>query len=329
MVDRGGLASLEGRAPGRSSGGVRSIPRGPGTDRMRTIDIMAGGRAPWETESCAHRRERAARSLRWAGWCALALSCIACDGGVAISETCGDGTVDALESCDDGNRITGDGCSALCLLERGPALADVVVEAPGATGSGFRDPERAVNGVRGGGARMQSLDVYSIALDSYLVLAWEGAILVDGPGDDLAVFENPFEHGEDRTFIDAAIVEVSADGESWVALPHDYVAPDELVHSAAREHWVGFAGVTPVFLHAEENAIDPFADDAGGDRFDLASLPEGPESERILREGARFVRIAAAAGRVNPDTGAPYPIDPVSDGPDIDGVAARWLAEVP
>ncbi len=255
----------------------------------------------------------------------------ACAGEAPISERCGDGALDALERCDDGNAVSGDGCSAQCWIERAPGLADEVVDAPGATGMGFGDPSRATNGVRGGGETMQSTDVYSIGLGagSYLVLGWDGAALVDGPGDDLAVFENAFEYGENGTFIDAAIVEVSADGIEWVAFPDDYVAEDEREYSALREDWVGFAGVTPVFLHAEANAIDPFDDAAGGDRFDLASLPEGDASACVLREGARFVRIVAAASRVNPDTGEPFLVDPGSNGPDVDGIAARYLAELP
>lgn len=207
--------------------------------------------------------------------------------------------------------------------------ADVVVDAPGANGSGFRDPSRAINGVRGGGAHMQSLDVYSIGIgpDRWLVLGWEGRRLVDGPGPDLAVFENAFEYGDDHTFMDPAIVELSADGQQWVALPHAYVAPDPSTYSPRREHWLGFAGITPVHLHAEHNPIDPFDPEAGGDRFDLADLPDTAEGDAIRQGGARFVRIVAAASRENPDTGAPFVRDPVSDGPDIDGVVGRYFAE--
>lgn len=268
--------------------------------------------------------------VRWA-W--LVLSLAACDGAMVAPAdgggTCGDGVRDLGEGCDDGNTETGDGCSAHCRREVGGALAAEVIEAPGGTGSGFGDPSRATNGVRGGGEAMQSLDVYSIALDGYLVLGFEGRRLIDGPGDDLAVFENPFRHGDGQAFIDAAIVELSDDGEVWVPFAHDYRAPDETRYSSDPAHWVGFAGVEPVFLHADTNVIDPFDPGAGGDRFDLADLVPSAEADRIRREGARYVRITAAFARENPDTGAPYPIDAVSNGPDIDGVAARWLAEDP
>lgn len=244
---------------------------------------------------------------------------------------CGDGTLDAWEACDDGNATVGDGCSAACAMEAGPALADEVDDAPGASGTGFHDPQRAVNGVRGGGETMQSLDVYSVGLgsDDWLVLAFSGRRLVDGPGDDLVVFENAFHYGEGLTFVDAAIVELSTDGDAWVTFPHDYVADDEHVYSAHEEDWIGFAGVTPVLLNDEDGPTDPFDPAAGGDGFDLAELADTEEADRIRRQGAAYVRIVPAAARVNPDTNEPFPTDPVSDGPDIDGVAARYLVEAP
>ncbi len=249
----------------------------------------------------------------------------------AVAEMrCGDGALDPWEGCDDGNTVSGDGCSAGCLMELGSAEADEVIDAPSATGRGYHDPMRAVNGVRGGGATMQSVDVYSIGFgDDRLVLGFSHRRLIDGPGDDLVVFENAFEYGDGLTFIDAAIVELSTDGETWVTLPHDYVAQDELRYSPHAEDWIGFAGVSPVFLNADTNPIDPFDPTAGGDRFDLADLPATPEAEALLREGASQIRIVAAATRVNPDTGVPFPADPVSDGPDIDGVVARYLVEAP
>ncbi len=281
------------------------------------------------------RRIEARRRAR-DGTIALAV-CMALTGCQGVSPPddaalhCGDGLLDAWEGCDDGNAITGDGCSAGCLNETGGSEADVIVDAPGATGTGFRDPMRAVNGVRGGGEDMQSLDVYSIGLGAgdQLVLGFSDRRLVDGPGDDLVVFENAFRYADGLTFIDAAIVELSADAETWVTLPHDYVAPDERVYSPHVEDWIGFAGVTPVSLDDDLDPIDPFDPAAGGDRFDLASLPDTEDASAIRRDGAAYVRIVAAASRVNPDTGEPFPIDAVSDGPDIDGIAARYLVEAP
>ncbi len=225
-----------------------------------------------------------------------------------------------------------------------PALryADEVVEAPSATvplgTGGFGDPAQAANGVRGGGAGGGGMDVFSLGstdVDGYLVLRWSGARVVDGPGYDLAVFENPFIVGAGpNAFMDPVVVEVSRDGQSWVALPHDYTAPDETLYSSLPEHWPGFAGVHPVLYHEEDNPVDPLNPQvAGGDAYDLADLAvtaaDDPEAAAILAQGFVYVRLTAATARTNPDTGQPYPHDPISNGPDIDGVYARVVPEAP
>ena len=209
-----------------------------------------------------------------------------------------------------------------------PAIASEVVAAPGATGEGFRDVSRAVDGVRGAGEREQSLNVFSLGLregeDDYLVLGFGGRRLIDGPGADLAVFENPFVH-PGGVFVDPIVVAVSADGERWAELPHDYRGSQERA-SYDPADWQGFAGRTPVLLNEDTHPVDPFdAALAGGDAFDLADLGNDPASEAVRSEGARYVRLTAAATQIDPDTGARYPLDPISDGPDIDGVYGRWL----
>ena len=50
------------------------------------------------------------------------------------------------------------------------------------------------------------------------------------------------------------------------------------------------------------------------------------EAAAIRREGFVLIRIVSAHARDNPDTGAPYARANVADGPDVDGVYARWLA---
>lgn len=208
--------------------------------------------------------------------------------------------------------------------------ADIVIEAPGATGEGFGDAHRAVNGVRGGGTSEGSLDVYSLdgGERTHLVLGWRGALVMDGPGIDFVVFENAFQTaGGSSHFMDPVIVSVSHDGETFVDMPHSYRAPDARRYSGDPAHWEGFAGRTPVLFHEEENAVDPFDSElAGGDAFDLAALPDSDEGRLIREAGVRFVRLVSAASVINPETGEHYPSDPVANGADIDGVYARWLA---
>jgi len=210
-------------------------------------------------------------------------------------------------------------------------FAHDVVDAPGAGDLPFRDPALAVNGVRGGGWFEGSLDVFALGFsptsEASLTLGWGGGRVFDGAGPDLAVFENPFEYTEGNRFMDPVIVSVSPDGIDWVDFPHDYTAPDERAYSTSPADWSGFAGVTPVLLHVEDNVVDPFdGAAAGGDAFDLADLPaDDPVSARVLQEGVLQVRVTTASARVNPHTGEEFVADPVSNGADIDGVAGRYL----
>ncbi|MEZ4236043.1 MAG: hypothetical protein R3F59_07760 [Myxococcota bacterium] len=200
----------------------------------------------------------------------------------------------------------------------GAQLAAEVVSATAAGDRRFADPALAVNGVRGGGTFQGGLDVYRVgtAPGDELVLAFPSPV-VDGDGVDLAVFENPFAvRGGGGTFVDPAVVEVSADCEVFVAFPHAYEGGD--AYLAAPAAWAGFAGVTPVQLHEEDDPVDPLGPDAGGDGFDLAAL-----ADPALADGVVCVRITAAATWTDPATGAAYPADPLSDGPDIDGVYGR------
>ena len=208
--------------------------------------------------------------------------------------------------------------------------ADEVVSAPGHTGTGFSDATKAVNGVKGGGQGAGSTDVFSlgyeVGVDNFIVLSWTGWKVTNGPGPDFVVFENPFVFGG-GVFMDQIVVELSRDGDNWVAFPFDYVAGDETVYSNDPDDWVGFAGVTPVVYNIETNPVDPFDQQiAGGDPFDLDGLPDdGAEGSAIKAGGFAFLRLVAAATVINPDTGEPFVHDSASNGPDIDGVIARYL----
>ncbi|MFO8073829.1 MAG: LIC_13355 family lipoprotein [Polyangia bacterium] len=259
--------------------------------------------------------------------CGVLVACGSSGGGGQDDFFDGDGGSDADADADaDSDSETGTGA-----LAENPLAADEVVDAPGDTGEGFGDAGNAVNGVRGGGAAAGSTDVFSLGyeqgVDNYIVLGFGQARFHDGPGSDLAVFENAFEYGGDAgNFMDHVIVEVSADGQSWVALPHDYVNEDETVYSTDPPDWPGFAGVTPVLLHEETNPVDPFDPElAGGDHFDLADLPaDAPATAEVLSQGAAYVKLTTAPSTTNPDTQQPYVREEISDGADIDGVYVRY-----
>ena len=158
-------------------------------------------------------------------------------------------------------------------------------------------------------------------VDDRLVMGFDRPV-EDGPGEDLVVFENPFEYAADAVFMDLVVVAVSDDGDRWWTFPHAYVHADPTLYVDDPDAWQGFAGRTPVLLHWEDNRVDPFDRVlAGGDGFDLADLP--PDTDGALPDGVRFVRLTSAGTTVDPSTGQPYPVDPIANGPDIDGVLAR------
>lgn len=115
-------------------------------------------------------------------------------------------------------------------------------------------PEAGANGNAG-------LDVLSLGCGGQVTLSFAGAGIVDGPGADLLVFENPFMVG-DGTFVEPARVLVSDDGIDWRAFPCD-------LESAELR---GCAGVAVVRANSSNglDATDPA--EAGGDVFDLAEV---------------------------------------------------------
>jgi hypothetical protein len=201
---------------------------------------------------------------------------------------------------------------AACGVEpTGQQLADGVVSAVASDGP-FGDPELAVNGVRGGGTFSGSLDVFSLGPADVLVLSFAEPV-ADGPGPDLAVFENPFDVDGGGRFFDPVVVSVSADCLDFVDFPFSY---DGGPWTADPGPWHGVAGLTPVELHEEDNPVDPLSEAAGGDRFDLADLAQPAPAE------VRCVRLGSTSAYTDED-GLPYPADPASNGPDIDGVYGR------
>jgi hypothetical protein len=187
-------------------------------------------------------------------------------------------------------------------------------------------PDVVLGGPRGAGAFNGSLDVVSLGAGGQITVAFHGSLIVDGPGLDFTVFENPFLVPSGNIagppFAEAARVSVSADGVNFVDFP---CALDD----GAGLH-PGCAGVYPVFANADEPlapaATEPttlpiaaligarlpldLPDGSGGDSFDLAD---------VGLQGARFVRIVSGPGRL-PNGGG-------QAGFDLDAIAAiNWQA---
>jgi hypothetical protein len=107
-------------------------------------------------------------------------------------------------------------------------------------------------------------EVASLGCGGRITLYFEAPGIIDGPGPDFIVFENPFFHG-DITFAEPARVLVSEDGEHWAAFECDV--------DGGEASWPpsGCAGVMPVLVGPDDDfATDPAR--AGGDAFDLAAV---------------------------------------------------------
>jgi hypothetical protein len=125
----------------------------------------------------------------------------------------------------------------------------------------------------GGGAYQGSLDVLSLGTGGSIVLGFTDTI-VDGPGPDFLVFENPFLTNGQPDF-ELAQVSVSDDGTTWTSFPCTATGPSPSGYGTC-------AGWHPVYS-SPTNGISPLDPAvAGGDPFDLALIG--------VTE-ARFVRI--------------------------------------
>lgn len=134
-----------------------------------------------------------------------------------------------------------------------------------------RFPEVVYGPPIAGPANIGSLDVLSLGCGGEITLYFDAPAIVDGPGPDFIVFENPIPVGS-GTFAEPARVLVSADGLEWHAFPCDPAGDATLL---------GCAGVGLVLTNADNN-IDPTDPAlAGGDAFDLASL--GLDTVRYVR----------------------------------------------
>lgn len=175
---------------------------------------------------------------------------------------------------------------------------------------------------RGTGIAQGSLDVVSLGRSGRITLEFETAVIVDGPGPDFTVFENPFLFRPGALFAEPARVLVSTDGVGYVAFPCDL---DD------GENWFpGCAGVFPVFADAADPEAPCPADpptisiqsflgspaptepppgsNSGGDAFDLSD---------VGLSAVRFVRIESA-----PES---FPAADQKGGFDLDSVVAiHW-----
>jgi hypothetical protein len=175
-----------------------------------------------------------------------------------------------------------------------PHFATRIVSACIGPDGGFGEddyPGDVLGPPKGAGDASGSFDVLGLGEGGSIVLAFDGGGIVDGPGADFIVFENPFFVGGDPqdVYANPGTVAVSEDGEAWTSFPC----------TATAYPWGSCAGWHPVYANASDNSIDPLDPaTAGGDAFDLADIGVAH---------ARFVRITD-----RPDLPGDFDLDAVA-----------------
>jgi hypothetical protein len=147
-------------------------------------------------------------------------------------------------------------------------------------GAGYNEtklPEIVLGPPRGKGVSAGSLDVVSLGAGGEIVLGFGERVIVDGPGPDLIVFENPFWPNGDasKAFVELGEVSVSEEGEEWQSFPCDSSGD-------GRGRFRGCAGVSPTLEYDASELVPLDPEQTGGDAFDLSD---------VGLERARFVRI--------------------------------------
>jgi hypothetical protein len=156
-------------------------------------------------------------------------------------------------------------------------------------------PDIVLGPPKGLGDALGSLDVATLGNGGSITLGFAPSAIVDRPGPDFIVFENPFYvAGSDppQPFAELGTVEVSDDGQTFQGFPC----------TASEPPYGSCAGYHPVYANPDENSID--ATDpalAGGDAFDLADLGVSH---------ARYVRITDRVDLTGPN--GSFDLDAVS-----------------
>jgi Thrombospondin type 3 repeat len=215
-------------------------------------------------------------------------------------------------------------------------FADAVLGYAIGTGGGAREadlPGIVLGPPRGGGAFSGSFETFSLGLGGHIVLAFTDNVIVDGPGADFTIFENPFLLRGVTTlppYAEPSTVSVSADGVHWAVFSCALAAPP---------YYPGCAGVYPVFADAGDPTapsplvpsttpiealvgipVDDFVPPpgSGGDSFDLAAV--GLAAARFVRidAGPYDARLAGLSGFDLDAVAAVHSVD-VAGLPDADG----------
>ena len=157
----------------------------------------------------------------------------------------------------------------------------------------------------GGGLLMGSTDVVSLGNGGTIVVSFEPNAIVDGPGPDFTVFENPFyvAGNKNNIYAEPGIVSVSDDGVTWTSFPCTATAQNPPYGLCGGWH--------PVIANWHDNTVSPLDPNvSGGDVFDLAT---------VGITHARYIKITDHSAETCPtDPSQPHP---TTNGFDLDAIA--------
>jgi hypothetical protein len=272
---------------------------------------------------------------------ALAAVCGACgpsSSGPAGSISSGPGDASFIDASDDGPAPTGQpgdarpdegAADGVALPADGATAADVGTDAPvlpadrfvtgvvsfepgACAGFGASSMPQIVEGPPvGAGSDHGSTDVVSLGTGGTIVLSFAPNAIVDGPGPDFIVFENPFwvSGNSNDVFAEPGEVSVSDDGVAWQTFPCNPTVDPNSAHGTGVSPPYGQCAGWHVVNSSPTNGISPVDPAvAGGDAFDLADLGVSE---------ARYVRIVDRTLETCADAGA----RPNNDGFDLDAIA--------
>jgi len=197
------------------------------------------------------------------------------------------------------------------------------------TGGGSIDG--ILGGPRGMGASQGSTHVLSLGVGGHVTAAFN-VVIVNGPGEDFIVFENPFFVNETAgmVFAELVYVEVSTDNTHFVRFPSvsTTAGPVGPCEGIEPENVTWLAGVWPVLANIDTNEINPFnPDEAGGDAFDLDDLVDDPlvQSGLVDLQDINYIRLIDILGDGSclDSLGNPIydPTGPGNNGADIDAIS--------
>ncbi len=157
-----------------------------------------------------------------------------------------------------------------------PYASDVISfeEGDGAGYGAAEFPDNVLGPPQGAGTGQGATEgVLSLGVGGTIIIELAEPV-VDGPGPDLVVYENPFWVNGDASQVWAEFgeVSVSPDGQNWRTFNCQAEYDDQST-------WTGCAGWNPVLPHAQTDEIDPEV--TGGDPFDLADI--GASEARFIR----------------------------------------------